>query len=93
MTTLIATSVVRGSSQGESHGGVYLLDLEQGRAAMAIDWSTAGIDWRGRGWDRGLRGIAFEGDRVFIDEGHQQCLAGPDRHEPSAVAKLERNFA
>ena len=66
MTTLIATSVVRGSRQGESHGGVYLLDLEQGRAAMAIDWNTAGIDWRGRGWDRGLRGIAFDGDRVFI---------------------------
>ena len=70
MTTLIATSVVRGSIQGESHGGVYLLDLDldldQGRAAMAVDWNTAGIDWKGRGWDRGLRGIAFDGDRVFI---------------------------
>ena len=66
MTTLIATSVVRGSRQGESHGGVYLLDIEEGRAAMAIDWNTAGIDWRGRGWDRGLRGIAFDGERVFI---------------------------
>jgi hypothetical protein len=66
VTTLIATSVVRGSRQGESHGGVYLLDLEQGRAAMAIDWNTAGIDWRGRGWDRGLRGIAFDGDLAYI---------------------------
>ena len=66
MTTLIATSVVRGSKQGESHGGVYLLDLEQGRAAMAIDWNTAGIDWRGRGWDRGLRGIAFDGELAYI---------------------------
>jgi hypothetical protein len=66
MTTLIATSVVRGSRQGESHGGVYLLDLEQEKAALAIDWSTADIDWQGRGWDRGLRGISFDGDRVFI---------------------------
>ena len=66
MTTLIATSVVRGSRQGESHGGVYLLDLDQGQAAQAIDWNTANIDWQGRGWDRGLRGIAFDGDRVFI---------------------------
>jgi len=70
VATLIATSVVRGSTQGESHGGVYLLnfdlDLNQGEAAMAIDWNTAGIDWKGRGWDRGLRGIAFDSDRVFI---------------------------
>ena len=66
MTVLIATSVVRGSRQGESHGGVYLLDVEEGRAAMAIDWNTADIDWRGRGWDRGLRGIAFDGDLVYI---------------------------
>jgi hypothetical protein len=66
VTTLIATSVVRGSRQGESHGGVYLFDLEQGRAAMAIDWNTAGIDWQGRGWDRGLRGIAFDGDLAYI---------------------------
>lgn len=66
LTTLIATSVVRGSRQGESHGGVYLLDLERRRAAQPIDWNTAGIDWQGRGWDRGLRGIAFDGERVFI---------------------------
>jgi len=66
MTTLIATSVVRGSRQGESHGGVYLIDLEQGRCATAINWDTAGIDWHGRGWDRGLRGIAFDGDQVYI---------------------------
>lgn len=66
MTTLIATSVVRGSRQGESHGGVILLDLQRQRAALAVDWNTADIDWQGRGWDRGLRGIAFDGERVFI---------------------------
>ena len=78
MTTLIATSVIRGSSQGESHGGVYLLDLEQGRAALAIDWNTAGIDWQGRGWDRGLRGIAFDGDRVFIAASDELFVYTPD---------------
>ena len=66
MTTLIATSVVRGSQQGESHGGVYLIDLDNRRVAQPIDWNTADIDWQGRGWDRGLRGIAFDGERVFI---------------------------
>ena len=78
MTTVVATSVVRGSRQGESHGGVYLLDLEQGRAALAIDWNTAGIDWQGRGWDRGLRGIAFDGDRVFIAASDELFEYTPD---------------
>jgi len=78
MTTLIATSVVRGSRQGESHGGVYLLDLDQGKAAQAIDWNNAGIDWQGRGWDRGLRGIAFDGDRVFIAASDELFVYTPD---------------
>jgi hypothetical protein len=25
-----------------------------------------GIDWQGRGWDRGLRGIAFDGQTIYI---------------------------
>ena len=66
MTVLVATSVVRGSHQGESHGGVYLIDLEAQRVTQPIDWNTANIDWQGRGWDRGLRGIAFDGERIFI---------------------------
>ena len=58
--------MVRGSHQGESHGGVYLIDLEQREIRQVIDWNTANIDWQGRGWDRGLRGIAFDGDVVYI---------------------------
>lgn len=66
MTTLIATSVVRGSNQGESHGGVYLIDLDKQDVRQVIDWNRSDIDWSGRGWDRGLRGIAFDGDTVYI---------------------------
>ena len=66
MTTLVATSVVRGSRQGESHGGVYLIDLANERVLQTVDWDSVDIDWQGRGWDRGLRGIGFDGDRVFI---------------------------
>ncbi len=66
MTTLIATSVVRDSKQGESHGGVYLVDLDRQRVKQAIDWNRADIDWQGRGWDRGLRGIEFDGNKVYI---------------------------
>ena len=57
---------MRGSRQGESHGGVYLVDFDKDRAARVLDWNTTGIDWQGRGWDRGLRGIAFDGSTVYI---------------------------
>lgn len=63
---LVTTSVVRGSHQGESHGGVYLVDLRNREIRQALDWNTTGIDWQGRGWDRGLRGIAFDGETVYI---------------------------
>lgn len=66
LTTLIASSVVRGSQQGESHGGVYLVDLQRRDIVQVLDWNTAAIDWRGRGWDRGLRGIACHGETTFI---------------------------
>jgi hypothetical protein len=66
LPTLLATSVVRGSRQGESHGGVYLLDFAAQEVRQVVDWNTANIDWQGRGWDRGLRGIAFHGDETYI---------------------------
>ena len=66
LPTIIATSVVRGSQQGESHGGVYLVDFEHQDARIMVDWNDSGIDFTGRGWDRGLRGIEFSGDEIFI---------------------------
>jgi hypothetical protein len=66
LPTLIATSVVRGSRQGESHGGVFMVDFEKQNVAQMIDWNTSKIDFEGRGGDRGLRGIAFSGDEILI---------------------------
>ena len=63
---LIATSVVRGSRKGESHGGVYTVDFENQEIVQLVDWNTSQIDFEGRGGDRGLRGIAFHGDDIFI---------------------------
>ncbi len=63
---LIATSVVRGSQQGESHGGVYTVDFETQTGEQHVDWNTTAIDFEGRGADRGLRGIAFDGDDIYI---------------------------
>ncbi len=78
MTTLVATSVVRGSRKGESHGGVFLIDLDRQRVAQAIDWNSADIDWQGRGWDRGLRGIAFDGDKIYIAASDELFVYGPN---------------
>jgi len=63
---LIATSVVRGSEQGQSHGGVFIVDPASQSVLQVLDWNTANIDWAGRGWDRGLRGIAFHDGEVYI---------------------------
>lgn len=75
---LLATSVVRGSQQGESHGGVYLLDLERQQAELKLDWNDAGIDWSGRGGDRGLRGIAFDGETIYITASDELFAFRPD---------------
>ena len=66
LPTVITTSVVRSAHQGESHGGIYLVDLESGEASRKVDWNTCDIDWQGRGGDRGLRGIAFHDNDLYI---------------------------
>ncbi|MAD91678.1 MAG: hypothetical protein CMQ54_02985 [Gammaproteobacteria bacterium] len=63
---LIATSVVRGSMQGESHGGIYTIDFDNQEGQQHVDWNTSKIDFEGRGADRGLRGITFDGNDIYI---------------------------
>jgi hypothetical protein len=63
---LIATSVVRGSRQGESHGGVFTVDFDKQEGEQHVDWNTSDIDFDGRGADRGLRGITFHDDDIYI---------------------------
>ena len=75
---LVTTSVVRGSHQGESHGGVYLIDLERARSVRRSTGTRPNIDWQGRGWDRGLRGIAFDGDVVYIAASDELFAYTPD---------------
>jgi len=63
---LVATSVVRGSRKGESHGGVFMVDFAKQDVVQLLDWNTSEIDFEGRGGDRGLRGIAFSDDEILI---------------------------
>jgi hypothetical protein len=45
---------------------------------QVIDWNTLNIDWQGRGWDRGLRGIAFDGQRVYFAASDELFAYTPD---------------
>jgi hypothetical protein len=57
---------------------VYLVDFRTGRAQQMLDWNTMDIDWQGRGWDRGLRGIAFDEDVVYIAASDELFAYTPD---------------
>lgn len=63
---LLVSSVVRGSQQGDSHGGLYLVDMEKREFEQVIGWNASGIDWEGRGVYRGLRGIVVAGKEIWI---------------------------
>ena len=63
---VILSSVVRSAHKGESHGGVYLVDLETEKARQVLDWNDPTINWEGRGADRGLRGIAFHRGCLYL---------------------------
>jgi hypothetical protein len=63
---VLVSSVIRSAYQGESHGGAYLVDLEDESIEQVLDWNDPTIDWEGRGGDRGLRGIAFHGGSVYL---------------------------
>ncbi len=64
--TLVASSVIRGAQKHESHGGIYTVNFETGDVHQCVDWDHCHIDFQGRGWDRGLRGIAFFGKEVWV---------------------------
>ena len=66
MSIIAATSVIRGSQRGASHGGLYLVDLDNQRGAQVLDWTRPAIDWAGNGGGRGLRGMAFHGGHAWV---------------------------
>ncbi len=66
LPTLVATTVVRGSRQGESHGSVFLVNFEKQTVAQPVDLSEGKTVFEGHGGDRGLRGIAFSGNDILI---------------------------
>lgn len=66
LPTVLMTDVIRSSQQGDSHGGAYLINLQTGDFEKVLDWNTTDIDWQGRGMGRGLRGICFVNENIYI---------------------------
>ncbi len=66
LSKVLVSSVVRGADQGASHGGLYLVDLERESHDQLLDWNDGGINFDGRGADRGLRGIAIVDDLIYL---------------------------
>jgi hypothetical protein len=63
---ILCTTVIRSVKQGESHGGIYVVDLNNEEVKQVFDYNTSDIDFYGRGGSRGLRGIAFDTNKVYI---------------------------
>ncbi len=89
MPRVLVSSVIRATDKGESHGGAYLVDVATGAVEQKLDWSDPSIDWAGRGGDRGLRGIAFHDDLIYMaasdeifqfDKGFQRQAAFGNRY-------------
>jgi hypothetical protein len=45
---------------------VYIIELETGAVEQVISYNDTSISWEGRGGDRGLRGIAFYEDEIYL---------------------------
>ncbi|MAH85023.1 MAG: hypothetical protein CBB68_12315 [Rhodospirillaceae bacterium TMED8] len=63
---ILASSVIRSSEHSHAHGGLYLVDLNAGRSEQVLSWDRSNISFRGRGAERGLRGIAFFNNLTYI---------------------------
>ena len=74
---LLATSAVRGSRPGESHGGAWLIDLEGREVRRVVDCAAA-VAMQPDSRDRGLRGIAFDGETVYIAGSDELFAFAPD---------------
>ena len=70
--------MIRGAHLGESHGGLFLVDLDRGSVTLKLDWNRADIDFSGRGGDRGLRGIAFHGEHILVAANAQLLILDRD---------------
>ncbi|MFW5879419.1 MAG: hypothetical protein ACOCUV_01210 [bacterium] len=68
---LLASTIVRLSQKGASHGMLYEYDTTNKKSKEVFRWADENINWEGRGGDRGLRGIAFYKNLIIVGSGKQ----------------------
>jgi hypothetical protein len=78
MNRLIASYIINGSTRGESHGGICLIDPERRTTHRCIDWNLPTISWREYEGDRGLRGLAIDGDTLYVASSHELLAFSKD---------------
>lgn len=54
------------------------MDFAADRATRVLDWNREDIDWQGRGCGRGLRGVAFDGETVYVAASDELLAFTPD---------------
>ncbi len=63
---VIVSTVVRSSYKGQRHGSVHLINMETEDNKQVIDCNTKDINWEGSGGERGLRGMCFYKDDIYL---------------------------
>ena len=67
----MATTIRHNAAEGETHGGVYLIDLVNQTVDHPVRYDFPNIDWFGQEGERGLRGAAIDGDVVYVTAGNR----------------------
>ena len=63
---ILASSVIRSTHRGDSHGGLYVIDTTISKTEQVLDWAFEDIRWDlNLGGDRGLRGLIFHNDLLY----------------------------
>jgi len=66
---IVASSVIRSLDRHDSHGGVYIVDLNNGTHEQVIDWNDPSFPWYRCAGDVGVRGVEFYGDLFYAVAG------------------------
>ena len=65
---IICTTVVRAAKQGDIHGGLYVVDIDEGKLLHHAPYEMDFINDNERGGERGLRGICVLPDRIIVGD-------------------------
>ena len=63
---IICTTVIRAAKQGDVHGGLYVIDTENGDILHHATYERDFVNDNERGGERGLRGICVLPDRILV---------------------------